>query len=221
MSAKKTNKTAIIRGDDIRACPFGLPMTDACKFAGNSVLRMAPLDSVSEDDKSTVIDANKLTYTYHKDGERCPFADKILEVSNKVDCDFGDVGAGLHSQPFAGSPVYPHMFTGVGFDGLYGYPLGYYTDNNNSRNLFFGLFSYLGNKTVDEFIKLADSYDKSGDFEKAAIIDDLVMKLNSIRSSDQKSFDKIEKYLEEYRNNSCKAPDIIWELSDALNNTNK
>jgi len=210
-------KLAIIRGDEVRDCPFGLPIVDACKYAGNSIHRMAPLQAGEDDEeKAKITKANKIVYAYHKDGERCPYADKILEVQNKVDCDFGDTGQGFHSTPFRGSPLYPQTFSGIGLDGLYGYPLGFYADNNESRNLFFGLFSFLGHRTIEEMIKLADDYDKNGDEEKADIVDKLVEKLKGIKDKHAEAFDKIENYLAEYRKKyEAERADtgLLWELS--------
>ena len=34
------------------SCPFGLPITHACKHAGKSTLRMCPLDYTDEEDKA-------------------------------------------------------------------------------------------------------------------------------------------------------------------------
>lgn len=212
-------KLAIIRGDEVRGCPFGLPITDACENAGNSVDRMAPLTHIEEEEqKKSVTKANRLVYAYHKDGKKCPFADKILKEHGKVDCDFGDTGAGQQSTPFRGSPLYPRTFHGIGLDGLYGYPLGFYGDNNESRNLFFGLFSLLGFSNPTELIKLADKYDESGEDEKANILDNLLKKLESTKENHQEAFTKIEKYLKDYRDRyEDKRTDtgLLWELSDA------
>jgi len=212
-------KLAIIRGDEIRGCPFGLPIVDACENAGKSVDRMAPLTNIEEEgQRDNVAKANRLVYAYHKDGKTCPYADKILKSHNKVDCDFGDTGAGQHSTSFRGSPLYPQTFQGIGLDGLYGYPLGFYADNNESRNLFFGLFSLLGFSRPEELIKLADKYDESGEDEKADILDKLLRKLQSTKENHKETFAKIEKYLEDYRDKYEKErtdTGLLWELSDA------
>ena len=214
MSDKKITKKAVIRGKDLRLCPFGLPIPSACKNAGKAVDRMSP---VKNDDKE-LAKANRLIYTYHKECKDCPYADKILEDHEKVDCDFGDTGAGKQSTPFRGSPLYPKTFHGIGLDGLYGYPLGFYADNNESRNLFFGLFSLLGFNTVEEIIKLADEYDKCKEKEKADILDGLLAKLSKIKEEYRETFDKIEKYLAKHREKyESERGDtgLLWELSDA------
>jgi len=123
----------------------------------------------------------------------------------------------LPSTSFRGSPLYPQTFHGIGLDGLYGYPLGFYADNNESRNLFFGLFSMLGFNTVDELIKLSDKYDKCGEETKADILDNMVKKLKRIKEDYKDTFNKIEKYLDEYRQkyeNKRGDSGLLWQLSD-------
>lgn len=222
MLKKKTmshKKLAIIRGDDIRKCPFGLPIIGACKNAGKSVDRMAPLLYIKEEGKvDSTSRANNLVYAYHKDGTQCHYADKVLENHDKVDCDFGDTGQGQKSNVFRGSPLYPHTFRGMGLSGLYGYPLGFYADNNESRNMFFGLFSLLGFSRVDDLIKLANKYDKSGDSDKADIMDKLLSKLQDNKDKDEEAFLKIEKYLDSQRekyNKTRMDTGFLRELSDS------
>jgi hypothetical protein len=134
-----------IRGDEKeKKCPFGLPITLACNNAGNSVTHMCPLEAVSDDRVKAIINANKRVYLYMKTGDRCLYAHNIMDKVQAVNCDFGDVGAGMDTPAFSGSPLYAQTFSGVGLDGLYAFPLGFYGDNNSSRNLFQGLFSLLG-----------------------------------------------------------------------------
>jgi len=207
---------AVIRGNDVRMCPFGLPIPEACKNAGGCVDRMAPIEDQEELDDITK--ANKIVYVYSKEHRKCKYADKILEEHAKVDCDFGDTAAGKRSPALKGSPLYPSTFHGIGLDGLYGYPLGFYADNNESRNLFFGLFSLLGYNTVKELIKLGDKYDKSGEKEKADIVDNLLEKLKKTKDDYKDSFDTIERYLAKHREKyEDKRSDtgLLWELSDA------
>jgi len=214
---KRKVKLAVIRGDDLRGCPFGLPIPQACDNVGSSIHRMAPVESdENTEEQENIKKANKLVYVYHKNGKQCPYADKVLSEHNKVDCDFGDTGEGQSGAPFVGSPLYPQTFMGIGLDGLYGYPLGFYADNNESRNLFFGLFSFLGYKTTDEIIKLANEYDKKGEIEKADILDNLVKKVNSIKEEHPEIVEKIEEYLSKYRvkYENCRSDTgLLWDLS--------
>lgn len=209
-------KCAKIRGEGGKKCPFGLPIVDACENAGNSVDRMAPIDNLDGEDIKNISKANRLVYAYHKECRKCKYADKVLEKYKKVDCDFGDTAEGQRTPAFRGSPLYPQTFTGVGLDGLYGYPLGFYADNNESRNLFFGLFSFLGHATIKEMIKLADKYDRCNEIDKGDILDNLLKKLNKIRGNNSKIFDKIERYLNEYRENyenNRSDTGLLWELA--------
>lgn len=149
-------KIAIIRGEGGRSCPFGLPITSACHNAGNSVKRMMPLDEKNtKENNEKIANVNKLIYAYQKEDNTCIYADKVLENNNKVDCDYMDNGQGINSVDFRGSPLYPSTFHGLMLDGLYGFPLGYYVDNDTSRNLFLGLFSLQGNLIIEEIRKIS------------------------------------------------------------------
>lgn len=150
------DKRGWIKSKDFEdVCPFGLPITEGCKHVGKSVLRMCPLDYTDEEDKKEEIKkANKRVYIYHKTDDKCPFAVNIM-TRDTVNCDYGDVGQGLGGTEFTGSPLYPQTFAGVGLEGLYGFPLGFYADNNQSRNTPYGLFSLLGSKEKEELEKYA------------------------------------------------------------------
>lgn len=209
-------KLAVIRSDDIRGCPFGLPVNTACKNVGKSIARMAPLQSAENDhEKAQLTKANKLVYITHKTGKKCPFADKILENHDKVDCDFGDTGQGEKALPWRGSPLYPQTFSGIGLDGLYGYPLGFYADNNESRNLFFGLFSFLGkNQNINQLVKLANESDD----KTAAMLDEI---LHDIQNSDEEELGnklaQLENMLDEYKdkyNENRMDSGLLWELAE-------
>lgn len=217
---QKNVKLAVIRDDDLRGCPFGLPVTEACVHAGDSVHRMAPVDVVKDDDKQKRLKkANMVVYAHHKTGKRCPYADKVLPEHDKVDCDFGDTGQGQRSVPYRGSPLYPQTFQGIGLDGLYGYPLGFYADNNESRNLFFGLFSFLGSQEIEQLVKLADEYDDSGDKDKANMVDEILSKLEDVRDIEEhaEALQTIESFLEEYRHKfdeERQDTGILFELAE-------
>jgi hypothetical protein len=216
----KKNKLAVIRDNKLRDCPFGLPISEACQCAGDATHRMAPLSAVKdEEQKERLKKANSLVYVHHKTGKKCPFADKILEKYKKVDCDFGDTGQGQPHVPYRGSPLYPQTFTGIGLDGLYGYPLGFYADNNESRNLFFGLFSFLGSDEAEKLIKLADRYDECGKKEKADKIDAIMKRLENVRDREEykEAFAQLEECLDEYRQKyESERTDtgLLWELAD-------
>jgi len=151
-------KCAWIRSDretSEKHCPFGLPITESCRSAGSSVTHMCPLEAVPKEEIEKVAKANKRVYIYHKEGVRCLYAANIIEDAKAVNCDFGDVGQGRHLPgAIEGSPLYAQTFGGIGLDGLYAFPLGFYADNNESRNLFQGLFSLVGSSN-DEIVKYA------------------------------------------------------------------
>jgi hypothetical protein len=196
------NKIAFIRSNDTKICPFGLDITRGCRCAGKSVLQMAPLNAVKDEGrKKTLAKANNLVFLYNKDGNECSFSDKILEDFDKVNCNFGDTAEGQKTIPIAGSGLYPTTFSGIGADTLQAFPLGYYTDHLPSRNLFYGLFSFLGSQEVDQIIKIADKYDECGEKEKANKIDELVEKMEEIRSKEdfQEMFQEIKSILDEYK----------------------
>jgi hypothetical protein len=82
------------------------------------------------------------------------YAMNIIKRLKAVNCDFGDVGQGRHMPAIEGSPLYAQTFGGIGLDGLYAFPLGFYADNNESRNLFQGLFSLVGS-SKNKIVKFA------------------------------------------------------------------
>lgn len=143
-------KCAFVRSEKSgNSCPFGLPITQACENAGNSVSRMCPLSMIEENKKELIKMANARVYVYYKTGARCLYAANIMKNQEATNCDFGDSAAGMHAPQMMGSPLYTQTFAGVGLDGLYAYPLGFYADNNQSRNLFEGLFSLVGAENFD------------------------------------------------------------------------
>jgi len=149
-------KRCWIRGEDKgKKCPFGLPIALACRHAGESVTHMCPLEATPEKERERVALANKRVYLYHKDDRRCLYAVNVFDEAKAVNCDFGDVAQGMGGPAFAGSPLYSQTFSGVGLDGLYAFPMGFYADNNESRNLFQGLFSLLGSGKMPEILKIA------------------------------------------------------------------
>ena len=134
----------MIRGK-IKNCPFGLPITDGCKSAGNSIFKMIPIES--EEDKAhmeynyRVFLADTDTNGTHS---QCPFADLILEKKEAVECSFGEqINSSTSTNiPLEGSPIYPHLYVGNTTRSLQSYPLPYYSDDN-IRSVYYGLISLL------------------------------------------------------------------------------
>lgn len=138
---KVINKDAKIRSPSFRSCPFGLPISVACKNAGNSIDQMQSLDEVSEGQKEKTQKTNRRVYVYHQTGERCAYADKIVEGKDAVHCDYGESGARMSDFPMRPSPFYPRVFHGLGQYGLYSYSLEDYADAHAARQLFTGMYS--------------------------------------------------------------------------------
>jgi hypothetical protein len=134
-------KEAVIRGPGVRECPFGLPISVACKNAGDSVDRMEALTSSNRDEWNKHRRTNRRVYVYHQAGERCVYADKVVHGKERVHCDYGDGGQRQSDFPMRPSPFYPRVFHGLGQYGLYSYPVNDYMDIHGARQLFTGIFS--------------------------------------------------------------------------------
>ena len=165
------NKKSTIRGENVRGCPFGLPVPRACNGAGGCVERMTPIDE--DDDSESAAKRNKTIYFHHKEHKPCKYADSILENHDKVDCDFGDTASGKKTPAFKGSPLYPQSFTHINLDGEYGKPAGY-GDDTNMRNIPFGLFSLIGKESAEKLVKIANKCDQDGLYDIADFIDQLL-----------------------------------------------
>ena len=144
----------MIRGKTTK-CPFGLPVAAGCKVAGGVakdsdrpvILEMTPLESAeSEQEAEEIADNNLEVMLMVEEYSKCPFADMIFEKKNSVDCKFdprqSDIPAG--NVGLNGSPLYPHIMIGNMPEAQYGYPLDYYSDNNESRNVYYGIYSLVG-----------------------------------------------------------------------------
>ena len=144
----------MIRGKT-NICPFGLPIVDGCKMAGGpagesgsaAILDMHPLEAAeSKEEAKEIADNNLEIMLMVEEYSRCPFADMVFEEKKSVDCKYdpkqstipaGNVGLN-------GSPLYPHIMMGNMPEAQYGYPLDYYSDNNESRNVYYGIYSLVG-----------------------------------------------------------------------------
>jgi len=156
MSKKQTNiskmiKKAVIRSNESEPCPFGLPIPYGCHNAGNIVTFMAPLTilgpDTDEEELSEIAKANYHLFMWKNPCKRCKFAGKLFETHNDVvECSFDESysGAPEIGTALTGSPFYYKHFSGVGMDGLYSYPLGYYSDNSIDRAIYMGMYSLEG-----------------------------------------------------------------------------
>lgn len=130
-----------IRGSGVRECPFGLPVTLACKSVGDAINRMQPLDEIASDKQDICKRDNRRIFRHYADGNKCPFADSIVEHRNVVNCDYGDSAAGIKEVALPASPSYPRIFNGLWPTGLFAYPVNFYSDNYESRQIFAGIYS--------------------------------------------------------------------------------
>jgi hypothetical protein len=136
----------MIRGKNLQQCPYGLPIESACKCIGYNIKNMIYLKDVEEDGREKAADHNRSVLFASSGCEKCPFADRIYEENNTVDCKFnpetrtpmvGSVG-------LTGSPLYPHTFVGEMAKPLYSnFPESEYKDDNIS-NTYLGLLSFYG-----------------------------------------------------------------------------
>ncbi len=143
---KKIVKLAVIRSDEDAPCPFGLAIPYGCRNAGELIRKMAPLDTLGEeatkDEKVQIEKANNHLFLWKNDGHRCVYAGKLFKSKDVVECNWSANTAGsVERGVLVGSPFYYKHFSGIGLDGLYTYPLGYYTDNSIDRGMYYGMYS--------------------------------------------------------------------------------
>lgn len=156
---KKIVKLAIIRNEETHQCPFGLPILEGCENAGELINKMAPLSILGEDatpeEQQKIKEANHKLYMWQAPGKRCNYAGKIFEKQDAVECNWGSNAPGVVPGDLLGSPFYSKVYNNVALDGIFSYPLGFYADNNISRNLYYGLYSLLGSPSQEEIKKVA------------------------------------------------------------------
>ena len=139
----------------IEMCPFGLPVTDACTSIGGymeedgrlAVYSMIPVDVASNDkEKEQIIEDNLELMILIKEPSKCPFADRVFEEKKSVDCKYDENSSSIPAGNVGlnGSPLYPHTMVGNMPEAQYGYPLDHYSDNNESRNIYYGIYSLIG-----------------------------------------------------------------------------
>jgi len=183
---KTINKKAYIRSNEVKGCPFGLPIPDGCKLAGNGIERLCPLESSEADTdekKKEAANLNRKVFFYSQEGKPCKYAQDVIKNRNTVNCDWGDTAEGMKTVPLEGSPFYPKIQSGD-FTGLYSAPISFFVSLDVLyRNYPYGLFSYYGslNEFVDgrkeKIIKIADALDAEGDEDRADFIDDILQKI--------------------------------------------
>lgn len=160
MSKKKIVKLAVIRSNEDQPCPFGLSVPFACRNAGKLVTKMAPMallgDEATDQEKNALIRANRILFITESDGCRCAYAGKIFKDKNSVECNQDSNAPGISPEKgLTPSPFYSKVYDNIAYDGLYSYPMGWYGDNNISRNLYYGIYSLQGSENKKEIEKTA------------------------------------------------------------------
>jgi len=164
---KKIVKLAVLRENDNNPCPFGLPISFACKTAGDLVDKMAYTlimgPNTTSRERYMIATANLHLLMYNNPQIRCKFAGKLIETNNDiVECNWDSIVAGSHQKgALRGSPFYPKFFSGIGIDGLFSYPLGYYSDDSQSRHRYYGLFGLEGSEDNEGLIKASDNHESN------------------------------------------------------------
>ena len=136
--SKKLIKLATVR-DKQRVCPFGLPITDGCKCAGNSLGKMTPIMQIKKDFDVPVVNNKEALQEiiesnirimiwdnqHNEQGAQCKFANIIFEGKDKVECGFGDESNGLGHVDFSPIPSYTSYFS----SGYAAVPIGFYSEH--------------------------------------------------------------------------------------------
>lgn len=132
---KKENKLhlKVIRDNQQSICPFGFNIPFGCNNAGDLVFYLKPASSEIE------IKNNQQALEKYNPQEKCPFADQILDIKNKVICKFPEDQKKIEMP--AGSPLYQKPMSGTLMTGLMTFPLGYYNDNSIDKNYYYGYYS--------------------------------------------------------------------------------
>lgn len=182
---KSINKKAYLRSDDTDKCPFGLPIADGCRNAGNGIDRLCPLNDIQDEQvKEAKAKLNRKVFFYSQECKRCKYAENILKDKEMVNCNWGDTAEGMPTPTLEGSPFYPKIQSGE-FVGLYVSPVSFFvTLDTLYRNYPFGMYSYYGSLNNFIFmnqsliIKIADLLDEEGERESADKIDAILEKID-------------------------------------------
>jgi hypothetical protein len=156
---KKIVRLAIIRTNTEDSCPFGLNVAHGCRNVGDLINKMAPIDSLgdeaSKEERDAIAKANNRLFMWHNPGQRCFFAGKLFADKPTVECNWHSNAPGITEKGILGAPFYSKVYNNIGLDGIYSYPLGYYADNNISRNMYYGLYSLMGGEQDANLVKLS------------------------------------------------------------------
>jgi hypothetical protein len=111
------------------------------------ISNMVPLDYAEDDEqKRILLEDNLEEMLLAETPEKCPFADRIYDDKDAVDCKFDEnqKSAPAGSAGLNGSPMYPHIMIGNMPKAQYGYPINYYSDDNENTDVYYGIYSLIG-----------------------------------------------------------------------------
>ncbi len=159
-------KLAVIKTDESGDCPFGLPIAGACKTVGVAIMDMTPFyilpPETSKTEVMDVVENNNNLFLWKATGERCPYATKFFKDKEAVECNWGTATEGEEEGALPGSQFYPKQFTGVGVEGLYSYPGGYFMGYSLQDPLYNGSYSVesFAEETQNDIVKETKSTNK-------------------------------------------------------------
>lgn len=162
---KKIVKLAVLRDNIENPCPFGLNIPESCSLVGDFIDKLVPLDfAKTKEEYKHLKETNQKLFRWEESKSRCKYAGKIMDGKDVVECNFGSTDAGAQDgDAIVGSPFYQKYFSGVGMDGLYSFPMGYYVDVNIDHPYYYGLYSLEGIAKDD----ISEQVSKTG-LEKSA-----------------------------------------------------
>jgi hypothetical protein len=139
----------MLRDNGELKCPFGLSISFACRNAGESVDKMANIEEMKQNEEidekniQKFQKSNEFIFRWKASCTRCKYAGKLFENKELVECNHGSIAEGINEDKpaIAGSPLFYKMYSGIGIDGLYSFPLGYYTDNSIDHSMYYGRYS--------------------------------------------------------------------------------
>lgn len=123
----------VIRDNEGEICPFGFEIPFGCNNAGELVQYLKPATS-----QELALQNYKILQE-NNPGEKCFYADKIIDTKKKVICQFPEEQDKIEMP--TGSPLYYKPMSGTLMTGLMTFPLGYYNDNSLDRNYYYGYYS--------------------------------------------------------------------------------
>lgn len=131
-------KLAVIRDNEVKKCPFGLHVPDACFIAGNLVDNMVVIEPKDEDvgltetEINNMIEANRRVLMFSSEKEsKCKYANYIFKDKQMVECNQDDTGEGLGHGNFKSMPTSP-QYLGISFYSIPVVPYNYNIDTSDT-----------------------------------------------------------------------------------------